>query len=215
MYLSVCTQPDIAYAVNSLARFTSNPTNDHWTALKRLLRYLMGTQKLGILFTKDGSNTCIGYTDADWAGDLVDRKSTSGYIFLLSGGAISWKSQKQRCVALSTAEAEYVAMSSAAQESVWLRKLIAELTNSPNSEDSPTVLYEDNQSAIAMTKNPQFHGRAKHIDNKHHFIRQQVNQGTIVLQYCPTAEMVADILTKGLGRETFCKLRDMTGMMEP
>ena len=103
-------------------------------------------------------------------------------------------------------------MASAAQESVWLRQLIAELTNS--STKSPTLIYEDNQSAIAMTKNPQFHGRAKHIEIKHHFIRQQVAQGTIVLEYYPTVEMVADMLTKGLGRETFCKLQDMTGMVE-
>ena len=213
MYLSVCTRPDIAYSVDSLARFTSKPTKEHWTALKRLLRYLKGTLQHGILYTKDGSSSCVGYTDADWAGDVDDRKSTSGYVFLLSGGAISWKSQKQRCVALSTAEAEYVAMASAAQESVWLRQLIAELTNT--STDSPTLIFEDNQSAIAMTKNPQFHGRAKHIDIKHHFIRQLVAQGTIVLEYCPTVEMAADMLTKGLGRETFCKLRDMIGMVEP
>ena len=132
---------------------------------------------------------------------------------LLSGGAVSWKSQKQKCVALSTAEAEYVAMASAAQESFWLRQLIAELTNS--SAETPTLIYEDNQSAIAMTKNPQFHGRAKHIDIKHHFIRQQVAQGTIVLEYCPTVEIVADILTKGFSCKTFCKFRNMSGMVEP
>ena len=99
-----------------------------------------------LYITKDGSSTCIGYADTEWAGDVDDRKSTSDYIFLLCGGAVLWKSQKQRCVALSTAEAEYVAMSSAAQESVWLRQLIAELTNSP--EDSPTVLYEDSRPSL-------------------------------------------------------------------
>ena len=104
-------------------------------------------------------------------------------------------------------------MASAAQESVWLRQLITELSNS--SAETPTLIYEDNQLAIAMMKNPQFHGRAKHIDIKHNFIRQQVAQGTIMLEYCPTVEMVADILTKGLGRETFCKFRDMSGMVEP
>ena len=98
------------------------------------------------------AQVCIGYTDTDWAGDVDDCKSTSGYIFLLCGGAVSWKSQKQRCVALSTAEADYIAMASPAQESVWLRQLITELTNS--SAESPTLIYKDNQSAIAMTKNP-------------------------------------------------------------
>ena len=149
-----------------------------------------------------------------WAGDVDDRKSTSGYLFLLCGGAVSWKSQKHRCVALSTAEAEYLAMAGAAQESVWLRQLIAELTNS--SAESLTLIYKDNQSAIVMTKNPQFHGCAKHIDIKHHFIHQQVIQETIVLEVCPTVDMVADILTTiGLSRETFCKLCDMSGMVGP
>ena len=213
MYLSVSTRPDISYAVSSPARFSSKPKKEHWTALKRLLRYLRGTLKHGILYTKDGSNACVGYADADWAGDINDRKSTSGYVFLVSGGAVSWKSQKQKCVALSTAEAEYIAMASAAQESVWLRQLMAELTNSSVAE-APTLIYEDNQSAIAMTKNPQFHGRAKHIDIKNHFIREQVAQGTITLEYCPTLEMIADILTKGLSREPFCKLREKSGVVE-
>ena len=115
------------------------------------------------------------------------------------------------CVALSTAEAEYVAMANAAQESVWLGQLMAEFTNS---DEAPMLLYEDNQSAIAMSRNPQFHGRAKHIDIKHHFIREQVSNGTILLEYCSTTEMLADILTKGLSREVFCKLRDRSGVIE-
>ncbi len=121
---------------------------------------------------------------------------------MLSGGAISWKSTKQKCVALSTAEAEYVALSSAAQETVWLRQLILELTNSKMSK-SPTLIYEDNQSTIAMSRNPQFHGRAKHIEIKHHYIREQVTQGTIMLEYCPSA----DFLTKSLALENFLRLR--------
>lgn len=210
MYLSVCTRPDIAYAVSSLARFTSKPTKEHWTALKRLLRYLKGTLTHGILYTTDGPDSITGYTDADWAGDVDDRKSTSGYIFSLSGGAVSWRSQKQKCIALSSAEAEYVAMTSAAQESVWLRQLMSELTDS---SEEPIMIYEDNQAAIAMTKNPQFHGRAKHIEIKHHYIRQQVAEGMIMLQYCPTNEMTADFLTKGLNRESFCKHRTESGVV--
>ena len=127
MYLAVSTRPDIAFAVNSLARFNSNPQKDHWTALKRVLRYLKGTINIGILYKQDGSDKCIGYSDADWAGDTSDRKSTSGYIFMFSGGPISWSSKKQKCVALSTAEAEYVALSGAAQECLWLRQLEKEL----------------------------------------------------------------------------------------
>ena len=113
----------------------------------------------------------------------------------MSGGPVSWKSRKREIVALSTAEAEYIALSSAAQETVWIRRLITELGNEP---EEPTTLMEDNQSAIAMTKNPQFHGRAKHIDICHHFIREKVNGGDIKLVYCPMSEIVADMLTKGL-----------------
>lgn len=122
--------------------------------MKRLLRYLRGTVEHGIQYSQEGSRECIGFSDADWAGDVTDRKSTSGYVFMLSGGAVSWSSKKQKCVALSTAEAEYVALSSAAQESVWLRQLMTELGSTP---DKPTLILEDNQSAIAMTKNPQFY----------------------------------------------------------
>lgn len=158
-----------------------------------------------------GVTKCIGFSDADWAGDTNDRKSTSGYVFMLSGGAVSWSSKKQKCVALSTAEAEYIALSSAAQESIWLRQLLTELGKSL---EMPTVLFEDNKSSIAMTRNPQFHGRAKHIDIKHHFIREQVSRGKVQLEYCPTAEMTADILTKALSREKFSKLRIKSGVVE-
>ena len=113
------------------------------------------------------------YSDADWAGDTSDRKSTSGYIFVLSGGPVSWSSKKKKCVALSTAEAEYVALSEAAQECLWLRQLELELECPP---EDPTLIFEDDQSAIAMAKNPQFHGRAKHIDIRHYFVREQYNR---------------------------------------
>ena len=112
-------------------------------------------------------------------------------------------------VALSTAEAEYVALSSAAQESLWMRRLNSELGNPP---EGPTIILEDDQSAIAMAKNPQFHGRAKHIDIRHHFIREQVSDGIIELKYCPTQDMVADMLTKGLAQQRFCLLREMAGL---
>ena len=119
--LSTKTRPHIAYAVGSVACFCANPTKEHWTAVKRILRYLNGTIKLGLLYRESTSAKIAGYTDADWAGDVGDRKSTSGYMFLLGGAAISWKSNKQTCVALSTAEAEYVALSTAAQEAIWLQ----------------------------------------------------------------------------------------------
>ena len=205
MYLSVCTRPDLAYAVGILARFSSKPNRSHWTAAKRVLRYLKGTANHGIAFTKSESGECLGYSDADWAGDQEDRKSTSGYLFQMAGGPVSWKSRKQDSVALSTAEAEYIALSSAAQETVWIRRLVTELGMEP---EGPTTLMEDNQSAIAMAKNPQFHGRAKHIDIRHHFIREKVNGREIQLVYCPTGDMVADMLTKGLNQH---QLRNLMG----
>ena len=124
LYLSTRTRPDITYAVSSVARFTSKPTKQHWTAAKRIFRYLNGTISFRLLYSKDKEKECTGYSDADWAGDLNDRKSTSGFVFKLSGAAISWRSKKQSCVALSTAEAEYIALASAAQESVWLQELL-------------------------------------------------------------------------------------------
>ena len=208
MYLSVCTRPDIAYAVGCLARFSSKPNRSHWTAAKRVLRYLKGTANCGIAFTRSESEECIGFSDADWAGDQQDRRSTSGYLFLMAGGPVSWKSKRQGCVALSTAEAEYMALSLAAQETIWIRRLLTELGKKPK---GPTVLMEDNQSAIAMAKNPQFHSRAKHIDIRHHFIREKVNEGDIKLIYCPTGDMIADMFTKGLTQHRLKNLMERAG----
>ena len=142
----------------------------------------------------------VAYSDADWAGDATDRKSTSGYILCIAGGPVSWRSKKQ---VISTAEAEYVALSSAAQECVWMRRLNSEFGNP---QTDPTTVMEDNQSCIAMAKNPQYHGKSKHIDIKYHFVRDLVGDKMIKLKYCPTKEMVADILTKGVAREQFCYL---------
>lgn len=211
LYLSTRTRPDITYAVSNVARFCGAPSKQHWTAVKRILRYLKGTQGLGLLYTKDGPQECIGYSDSDWAGDIGDRKSTSGYMFQMSGAAVTWRSKKQTCVALSTAEAEYIALASATQEAMWLRQLTTDLRMGP---DRSMLIFEDNQSAICMASNPQFHGRAKHIDIKYHFVREQVKSGIVELKYCPSDEMIADMLTKGLSWNKFVKLRDMAGLHE-
>ena len=209
LYLSTRTRPDISYAVSSVARFTSKPTKQHWTAVKRIFRYLNGTISLGLLYSKDKEKECTGYSDADWAGDVNDRKSTSGYVFKLSGAAISWRSKKQSCVALSTAEAEYIALASATQESVWLQELLSSMKETIV---KPATIFEDNKSAICLAKNPQYHGRAKHIDIKHHFIRQRVQDGDIKLEFCKSEDMIADMLTKGLSSYQFAKLREMAGL---
>jgi hypothetical protein len=211
LYLSIMTRPDLTFAVSNVAKFCAMPGKQHWTAVKRVMRYLKGTLNYGLKYCKMGNNhvNFIGYSDADWGGDVNDYKSTSGYIFQIGGTAVSWRSKKQTCVALSTAEAEYIALAGAAQEAIWMRRLIADLRNE---QSEATVIYEDNQSTICMAKNPQFHSRTKHIGIKYHYVREQVLEGTITLEYCPTENMIADIFTKGLNKEKFVKLREMAGV---
>ena len=209
LYLSMKTRPDITFAVSLAARYSSKPTSQHLKAVKRIFRYLQGTIHYGLLFKRSETKAILGYSDSDWGGDVADSKSTSGYLFQLGGTAISWQSKKQSCVALSTAEAEYIALAGAAQEATWLRQLTTDLTGS---SDCITI-NEDNQSAIAIARNPQFHGRVKHINIKYHFIREQLAHNIIQLQYCQTAEMIADIFTKGLARIKFEKLRQMAGVV--
>lgn len=211
LYLSTKTRPDISFAVGSVARFCADPTKQHWMAVKRIMRYLNGTVDLGLLYGKCASDSCVGFSDADWAGSLDDRKSTSGYLFQCSGAAVSWRSCKQSCVALSTAEAEYVALAAAAQEAVWLQQLICELLSRSPKE---IEIREDNQSAICLAKNPQCHGKTKHVDIKYHFVRDQVECGKIKLVYCQSEKMTADILTKGLPVSQFVKLRQSAGVAE-
>ncbi len=127
---------------------------------------------------------------------------------MMNGAAVSWRSKKQTCVALSTAEAECIAFSAAAQEALWMREFLANLNVNV---DEPVTIYEDNQSAICMSKNPQFHGRCKHIDIKYHFVRDLVEKKTITVRYCPTSSMLADIFTKGIPKEQFKKLRELIG----
>ena len=208
LYLSTKTRTDIAFAVGSVARFCAEPTMEHWTAVKRILRYLRGTSEFGLLYCRSDSTGCVGFSDVDWGGSLDDRKSTSGYMFQIGGTAISWRSNKQSCVALSTAEAEYVALAAAAQEAIWLQQLVSDILIEPIEE---TEIYEDSQSAICLAKNPQFHGMMKHIEIKYHFIREK---RIIKLTYCWSKEMIADILTKGLPVQQFVKLRQMAGIAE-
>ena len=150
----------------------------------------------------------MGYSDADWAGDLSDRKSTSGYCFTFCRGVISWRANKQSCVALSTAEAEYVALSAASQEAIWLQNLLKDFKINVE----PMKIYGDNQSSLSMSKASKAHGRAKHIELKYHYIKDMVNSGKINVEYCPSADMIADIFTKGLPAERFARLRLLLGM---
>ncbi|KAF1318445.1 Integrase catalytic core protein, partial [Globisporangium splendens] len=210
MYLMVATRPDLAAAVGVLSQFASDPCPTHWQALKRVLRYLNGTQTHGITFSANTSGELIGYSDADWAGDIDSRRSTSGYAFILNGGCISWRSKKQRSVALSSTEAEYMALSEATQEAVWLKGILCELGE--HSSDRPVKIFEDNQGSIALAKNPEFHKRTKHIDIRYHFVRGKVEDDQVVLEYCPTEDMLADMMTKAIGTNQFGALRSKLGI---
>jgi len=193
MYAAVATRPDIAFAVSALSQFLSNPGVAHWEAVKRVFRYLAGTKTFELTYGGE-RHGLEGFTDADGA-TQEHRRAISGYVFLIDGGAISWSSRKQELVTLSTAEAEYVAATHAAKEAIWLRKLLGELF--PNLL-VPTPLYCDNQAALKLATDDNYHARTKHIDLRFHFIRQTIASGALKLLYCPTEDMVADILTKAL-----------------
>jgi hypothetical protein len=202
-YLAVMTRPDIAFAVNRLAQKSMSPTVNNWTALKRVLRYVSGTIHYRLKYSGNNA-TVIGYSDADWAGCVDTRRSTSGYVFTFAGAAISWRSNKQPVVALSSTEAEYIAGTLATQEAVYLKFLFRDLGFNVS---VPTTLCIDNQGAIALGKNYISNKRTKHIDIRFHFIREKVHDGTIVLQPIPTLEMPADCLTKPLGPQKFLRMR--------
>jgi len=201
MYAMLCTRPDICYAVGLVSRYQSNPGPEHWKAVKRILRYLRGTTDLALCY-HGGDLKLRGYSDADWASDRDERKSTSGYAFTLGGGVISWCSKKQTCIALSTMEAEYVACSAAVQEAVWLRRFLRRLGQWPHVDDA-VLIYSDSTSAIAYAKDPKYHGKSKHIDIRHHYIRDMLAQGEVVLKHISTGSMVADPLTKPIARDVF------------
>lgn len=209
MYLAVATRPDIAFALGSVSRYMENPKQVHINAIKRLLRYLKGTLDYGIVFDYNERLILAAYSDADYAGDVVTRRSTSGFVFMLGSGAVSWCSQRQKCVSLSTTESEYVAASEAVKELVWLSSLIKELMTGFNI----ATLYMDNQSAIRLIKNPEFHKRSKHIDVRFHFIREKYEEKLFELNYVPSAEQTADILTKPLAKDIFEYLRLKMGII--
>ena len=196
IYLMMATRPDICWAVTKLSQHLSNPLETHWVAAKHVLRYLKATAHYDLCYTKhkDGLKL-VGYSDADWASSN-DRRSTSGYAFALheQGPLISWKSRKQPTIALSSCEAEYIALAAAVQESLYLSQLIIDIGVCSQSES--VLIYEDNQGTIALANNPVQRQRSKHIDIKYHFIRLNVKDGKVVLKYCPTNDMLADLMTK-------------------
>jgi hypothetical protein len=197
MHAMVQTRPDLSFTVGSLARFSHNPSPTHMKALNRCIRYLKTTQALGITYGKPESVNYHGYSDSDFAGDITTQKSTSGYVFIMAGGPVSWKSARQHAVTLSSTEAEYYALTEAAKEAIWQQAFLGELGYT-GKDRNPVLILGDNTGALALAENPELHQRCKHIDIKQHFIRQEVEKGTITLGYKPTDQMIADGLTKPL-----------------
>ena len=175
------------------------------------MRYLKGTLDYGLRFEAydKGSVELHGYADADWAGDVDTRKSTSGFLFLIGNATISWRTKKQTVIALSSTEAEYVSLCSATQETRWFRYLLESIGFK---QHIPITIYEESQGAIALSKNPKSHPRTKHIDIKYHYVKEATEKADIELDYCPTDLLFADIPTKALPRIWFEKLRTFIGV---
>ena len=206
LYLMTCTRPDLCFAVTRLSQFLARPRNQHLNICKSVLRYLRGTTNLGLTFVKTKSQIkLLGFCDSDWGGSCGDRKSISGYCYRLSdeSSLVSWRSRRQQAVALSTCEAEYMAMSHAIQEGKFIRQLLFDLHGKMLQID----LFADNQGAINLAKNPVSHQRSKHIDIRYHFIRSEVNDGNVILNYIPSNENVADLFTKPSTKVSLLKFR--------
>ena len=184
MYLTA-TRPDLMHAVRLISRFMETPKDSHCQAGKRILRYVKGTKGFGILYTANNDFKLVGYTDSDWAGSLDDRKSTFGYMFHMRSGAISWASKKQPIVAQSTVEAKYIVANAAACQAIWLRRILIDLNER---QEDGTTIYCDNISSIALSKNPVFHGRSKHIEIRYYFIRELVENGDIKIEFCKSMQ---------------------------
>ena len=205
-YASIATRPDISSAVSILSQFMSKPGKEHWVGVKRILRYIKGTLNYGLYYTATSHKKIQlnGYAD-DWAGDQCTRRSTSGYVFQIGKSPVSCCSKRQPVVALSSTEAEYIALCYASQETIWLRQLLKDINFE---QPFATKLFEDNQGTIALAKNAKINSRTKHIDIKFHFIREAIENKKIDVEYCSSDNMIADTFTKSLLKPVFEYLRD-------
>jgi hypothetical protein len=216
MYLMMGTRPDLCNLVRQVSRYLQNPGLAHWQAIVRGLKYLSGTRNHGIVLggraisKLNMQDILSAYSDADFGNCIDTKRSVSGYItYIFSRSPISWRSSLQRLVTLSTTEAEYVALSSTVQEVLYMRSLLRELGYP---QVKGTTIHEDNQSTIKIAKNPEHHGRCKHIDLRYFFVQERVQSGDIEVKYCPTDVMIADMLTKSLGPQKFTELRELLGI---
>ncbi|KAM1541869.1 hypothetical protein ACFX15_011235 [Malus domestica] len=196
------TRPDIAYAVNTVCQFMAKPTEVHFGAVKRILRFLKGTMHHGITFSAHTEVGIHAFSDADWAADLNTRRSVTGYVVYIGCNPVSWQSKKQDSVSRSSTEAEYKALAHTAADIAWIRSVLKDMAVILN---SAPVIYCDNKSAIAISANPVFHSRIKHLDTDYHFVREKVQQGDLQVHYLSTEDQTADILTKGLHSPLFLK----------
>ncbi|XP_074362407.1 secreted RxLR effector protein 161-like [Apium graveolens] len=186
LWYLVHTRPDISYAVGIVSRYMERPTVLHMNAVKRILRYIKGTLDFGLVYSrKSGNHLLSGFSDSNFAGSSEDRKSTAGVVFNLIESVITWVSQKQYYVALSTYEAEFMAENATACQGILLKNLLSSITSE---NTGPVVLYVDNRSAIYLAKNPVFHGRSKHIDVRYHFIRECIECGDTVIKFVSSVE---------------------------
>jgi hypothetical protein len=212
IYAMTVARPDLAQPASVLSRFVGKWNSSHFAAAKHLLRYIRGTSDLCLVYNGDSGKRIIqGYADADWGGDLDTRRSTTGYLFKVWGGLVAWKSKRQPTVALSTTEAEYMASSAATRQATWLRVLLNDL-GAGLPVDEPISINNDNKGCIALSKNPVHHERSKHIDMQHHYLRQNVEEKKVSLDFVPSADNLADMLTKSLPYDTMGRLRDEIGM---
>ena len=211
MYAMLGTRPDLAHVVGVLGRHSARPDNHHWSAVVRCLQYIKGTLDHGIEYVPDDSPMAgfEAYSDSDWGADPSTSRSTMGYVYILASGAVSWSSKLQPRVAGSSSEAEYLGMSHAGKELIFLSQLLAELGFPP---PSPPVLFGDNQGANALSRDPQFHNRTRHLRLTEHFVREMVQQGMLRVDYIPTARMVADAMTKSLPAPAFYGHRAAMGV---
>lgn len=195
MYLAVLTRPDIAYSVSFLSQFNNCYDNVTWAYAKRILKYLKKTTYYGLKYTRCGNDKLEGYVDADWGNNIIDRQSYTGMCFKLAGSIVSWEAKKQKTVALSSTESEYMGIADACREAIYLHNLSMEIIN----ESYTITIFNDNQGALRLSSSSSFNKRTKHIDIRYHFCKDCIADKIIELRYLETAEMPADLFTKGLG----------------
>ena len=216
LWLALTFRPDIAFAVAQVARFAASPRPSHWTAVKRIMRYLKGTTKFGIAFQKQEPSDFMlqGYSDSNWAGCVETRKSTGGYAFLIGTSIVAWKSQIIRSICLSSFESEIYQLSLTSQEAVWELKLFEDMKVG-EAITLPITIFGDNQSANTVATTGKVTGRTKHIDTRNLFVQDLVHQGLVIIKYCSTEDNAADIFTKPLGLVKFIKHRSALGVWSP